>query len=359
MKNVENSMSVEGKKKQRFLEFDILRIIAILMVLFNHRITYTEANVIDAGYLVYTIKAILSLLCKCGPPIFFMISGALILRKDEPFKKTLVHRILKMVVVMILCAAYQCILESFSIINTIQILFFGLNWYFYAYLGFLFMSPFLRVIVKHSDQNTFLLYFYLVSLFYIANGVLILFDYVPAIFGNVPLLNANWASSSWSIVFPIVGYLLTYIDEIITVETKRERFINAILFGSIISVVLGVVLTGADIVRNTGVNLEMIRQHFIFLPTCAIFILMKKVSLYPIFSNKKVIKIIQVISSTTFGMFILEVNSQLSWKIYNLLSNAIVPDSYFVALLSIFVQFIVYFVIIYIVKKIPLIQRII
>lgn len=71
--------------KSRLLYLDILKILAIIMVLYNHRSTYSIA----ANYIGYGLKPIiiqiLATLCRCGVPLFFMASGALLLRKEESF----------------------------------------------------------------------------------------------------------------------------------------------------------------------------------------------------------------------------------------------------------------------------------
>ena len=73
------------KKERNLIHIDILRIIACVFVIFNHTgaIGFTK-------YLSYPIYSVhywcwlfVSVLCKTAVPLFLMISGALLLNKEE------------------------------------------------------------------------------------------------------------------------------------------------------------------------------------------------------------------------------------------------------------------------------------
>ena len=94
---------VQNKKPIRFLHVDILRILAIFLVVFNHTAErgYTLfANSTDS--FLYFPYMMFSVFCKIAVPIFFMISGALLLPKDESLKQLFTKRIFRMAIVLLL-----------------------------------------------------------------------------------------------------------------------------------------------------------------------------------------------------------------------------------------------------------------
>lgn len=89
--------------KKHDWRLDFVKIIAIIMVLYNHLYCYSfifSYNVKEIGIIHYLLL-IPSLLCKCGPPLFFMVSGVVLLGKNETYKKILSHRVSRILIVMI------------------------------------------------------------------------------------------------------------------------------------------------------------------------------------------------------------------------------------------------------------------
>ena len=76
--------------KKRLLGLDALRIFAILLVIFNHTNErgFYRFLTDDPGTFLYWFNLFFSVACKVAVPLFFMISGALLLKKDESFGKT-------------------------------------------------------------------------------------------------------------------------------------------------------------------------------------------------------------------------------------------------------------------------------
>ena len=69
-------------KKKYYLE--AIRIAAILMVMYNHSAAFMSFSV-QSG-VEYAISFFLSMICKGAVPLFFMVSGALLLGKTESGK---------------------------------------------------------------------------------------------------------------------------------------------------------------------------------------------------------------------------------------------------------------------------------
>ena len=153
--------------KEKRLDYELMRILAIFLVVFNH----TD----NRGFFLYqvpgcsAVNAALSLLlatiCKTGVPLFFMVSGGLLLHRQESLKKLFCKRIVRMALVLVL---FSSVLYGFWIhwgfvpnpgVKDFvrRILTEGISipyWYLYTYLGVLFLLPLLRPMAQNlSDQG--------------------------------------------------------------------------------------------------------------------------------------------------------------------------------------------------------------
>ena len=346
-------------KRQYYLDF--LRIIAIVFVLFNHRECYHHFLAYDDFGFKYILTIVPSILCKCGPPLFLMISGALLLRKkDEAFKDVFKHRIVRILIVMIIAALWKSRV-NFSFGYILKTFASGLNWYLYAYLGFLFMLPFLRNIVNNSTKDKTTLFFGLTLGFYSLQALSIVFGMNFSLFSNVPLFNSYYASSCWMIIFPIAGYYVANADSIYTDKKDLYKFRIALIISSVVSVAVSIMLITYDIKNNGGNNLEQLRQHFIFAPSCLIFYLCKiVVDKYQHRITKIPARIITEISGATFGMYLLEVFTLISENLYKELVVIASPvvGTYLTSFVCIFFSLLIYTVIVVPIRKVPIINKI-
>ena len=163
-------MSDKTKKEPTkwLVHLDILRVLAIYLVVFNHtgeRGFMLFANNTDSlGYFPYMVY---SILCKIAVPIFFMISGALLLPKDESLKQLFSKRIFRMIVVLVLISVpYYFWLHRTQGISVVRFFtyIYGHSastslWYLYSYIGLLLMLPFLRSMVKCMKQQDYIYLF--------------------------------------------------------------------------------------------------------------------------------------------------------------------------------------------------------
>lgn len=75
------------EQKKRIFGYDAIKVLAAFLVVLYH------TGMVDVGYCegVYyypTLTQLLKLFCACGVPLFFMINGALTVRRDYDLKKT-------------------------------------------------------------------------------------------------------------------------------------------------------------------------------------------------------------------------------------------------------------------------------
>ena len=351
-----NQVSAGKTPKQRNYYLDLIRIIAILMVLYNHRYTYTGAPEWADFAFHHMILQGLATLCRCAVPLFFMVSGVVLLRKEESFVTILKHRIVRILIVMVLCTLIKSE-GDFSPLHLLDVFFSKLNWYLYAYFDYLLMLPFLRKIALHTSFELARPYVLLVAFFYLASGFVSWFGYYTGIMDFMLLFNSSFASLCWAIIFTLTGY---WIDQYY--DRFRSWILPVFLPGALVSLVSSVILSILDFQRNAGANQELVRVHFIFLPTLLLFCALREAyQKIPVFRSGKLNRFLLTVSGTTFGIFLLETHAEqgprLTWYVSRVLELIHLTHPYLVGLVSILAFFCIAFVIVWILKKIPYLNK--
>lgn len=166
--------------QQRKTYIDALRIVAIFGVLYNHTnrrgyylYAFSDARICQDFYIG------IATLAATAVPIFFMISGALLLPKKESLKELFQKRILKMVLVLLVFSGIQYVLllleecVTFSRKAVVQaVLQDGVipsYWFLYAYIAYLLLLPILRKVAEVMSKQD---YFYLFALLLLVEGFL-------------------------------------------------------------------------------------------------------------------------------------------------------------------------------------------
>lgn len=200
--------------QQRKTYIDALRIVAILGVLYNHTnrrgyclYAFSEARICQDFYIG------IATLAATAVPIFFMISGALLLPKKESLKELFQKRILRMVLVLLVFSGIQYVLllleerAAFSEKAVVQaVLQEGMipsYWFLYAYISYLLLLPILRKVAEVMSKQD---YFYLFALLLLVEGFLPMVLNLAGIGGtnyffSIPFLNPI-------IIYPLLGYYL-------------------------------------------------------------------------------------------------------------------------------------------------------
>ena len=136
-------------KKKYHLE--VIRILAILMVMYNHSAAFMSFS--NQSGVEYAISFLFSMVCKGAVPLFFMVSGALLLGKNESGKDLFQKRILRMILVIVIFSFLyymKLVLKGerpfapFSFLLSLPTdLVYLPYWFLYSYLGVLTILPIL------------------------------------------------------------------------------------------------------------------------------------------------------------------------------------------------------------------------
>lgn len=223
------------------IHIELLRIIAMLLVVFVHTniIGFVHFTVYETGSFSFWFHMIRAVNCTMGVCMFFMISGAvLIKKKEESIRVVYRKRILKYAVILVVSslayslsdAVYRG--ENLSISSFMQELYTGQVhyhlWFLYAYIGFLVLLPLLRIMCTGLETKH--LYYLLgVFLFYKTASII---DYL--VFSDTIRIASGFIVDLPLNVFmlPVAGYIVeNHLDnETIRRDLKFYWAINIICF---------------------------------------------------------------------------------------------------------------------------------
>ena len=276
----------------RAVYLDFIRFIAIPLVIFNHTESwgYTRFVIADGGF-DYVLWLFSSVACKVSVPLFFMVSGAVLLGKDEPYRRVLVKRVLRFALILAAFTFLQFYIRSLQTglpmkprlallqwlggLGTITRLeWVGTFWFLYAYLAMLLFLPFLRILASNMRRQHIIL---LAILCLVLEGIfpilLCLLNhgrYVkPDILGYSSFL-------SWWILYPLLGY---YLAHHINLSLWNRRRMYLLGTAALASIALTMLITWFHLMKEPSLEepkVQVFHKCLVILPTCFIFLLCRK-----------------------------------------------------------------------------------
>lgn len=327
-------------KLKKEYSFDMLRVIAMIMVICIHvsNIYCRSYNLLDNTNFI--ISLIFNTICRISVPVFFMISGSLMLdrkiNKEKYFK-----RLFKFLMLIIIWGIIYLIWEYFYFGNTYENLYMMLITPFRAHLWFLYtiliiylVQPLLKIILEKINNTTKIV---LLIIWFILSAAGILNYYIAKVFT----------------VFVHVGYFIIgkYLYDYI--KSKDLKKYNIIFVITILLCVISSVLLNYSysLKNNMFYNLFFAyRMPFIILSSFSFFTLI--VTNYKKGENK----ILTLFSNLSLGVYLLHgIFLDITSSVFNYQSiDAIYGIPFFT-----FVIFILSILSVYILSKIKIIKNII
>lgn len=349
---------IEKVEKRRKLNLDVLRIVACFLVIVNHTDNKMLLSLTPSKS--WFVSAFIFYICKVAVPLFIMISGAVLLGKEESYKDLYKKRVLKTVLV-ILIFSFVYYIDKVRIDGAV----FSLKefwqsilhdpitnayWYLYMYLGLIIMLPILRKLVKNMQTKDYL---YCLGLWAVFMGVFPIVNHyleyksITYCF-NIPIISVY-------VIYFIMGY---FIENKLDTKYFNKTILIICIILSIICIALSIGLTYYDNIRDAENKLFMDNTEYITIaiPSISLFYIAKYVNLK--IGDRINGKIIVNIATHTFGIYLLSdllieklgfISEYLTMHIQKLLAM-------FVLELSVFI---VGYAITWVWKKIPFIKKLI
>lgn len=352
------------------LDIELMRIIACFFVIFNHtgRDGFFLFSLQEKQSIEFWLYLLVSIFCKFSVPLFFAISGALLLQREpEPLSILWRKRVLKIFLLLIVWSFIYYLIEVYLGRQKLGIdiffyRFYTTNWndalwYLYAYIPMLMALSLLQRLVKSLTNKEFLYMFALVFAF---SSLLPTYQYLLW-HGKINLYHhfrLNWLSSA-IVIYPCLGYFL---------YMRLKKFWNGkrlliLWIINIAAICLSAYLTymKADI---TGVLRESKSQDFhgtfVLLNCAAIFVSCQYLCQKHRFCEFAK-KVIYSMGGCVFGIYLLHVwlKRTIKGEFYNLVLEQWELNPMFTAFLFCATVFLLGYVATMALKKIPYVRRLV
>lgn len=285
--------------KKRILYLDILRIIACLGVIANHTniiLKRADAALTSVSGAELAGGVLYMVLCKMAVTLFLMISGVLLLKRIDSYKK-IFQRIFRVGVVLLVFSAGYYMMGDYAhtpkdfIMTVTKTNVTTAFWYLYLYLGILVMLPVLQRMVKNFKKMDYW-YFFIFAL-----GV--------CSFSFVTEYNAHFSLPVFatSVGIVMLGY---YLNNYVDLEKYNfKRFMAAGL--AVCAVIVGFlylytyrgVMAGSD----TAYRLIVYDNVFYVALSFCVFLMVKYLTL-KIEISDKMAKVVTFTGACTFGIYL-------------------------------------------------------
>ncbi len=344
---------MEKVKQSKVLYLDILRALACVIVVMFHSTGVYEDDVYTVNFWVSNI---FEAFARIGVPLFVMISGALMLNEDyNCTPKKIYKHIIKMLVFFVIWSAIYC--AKFLINGTLNI--WGALtdfikgpyhlWFVPMIIGLYLIVPLLRLWVKKTNKK-YVEYYLILSLLF-ASVVPNAIGHLSAISDAFSIFKEPLSNLGISYVLGHTGYfILGWYLSTFDIKYKKTLF----LLGG-----LGVFIT----FFGTGI-LSMMRGEFytlsgnfrigVILYAVAVFVFIKTMFSSKNYEDKKVYSFINTICSCSLGIYAIHAGIVPISRQYINFDSALlqIPIEFTVTIL-------VSFALAWIIRKIPVLKKII
>lgn len=333
---------------------DLIRVLAIYLVVVIHTSGQLTGAWGQIPQLDWIIGDIYGGIARVGVPLFFMLSGYLLLPRAESLGAFYRKRVLKIVIPFVVWStiyiSISCVqqpglctpdyLRPFLLLNRS---YFHL-WFLYTLLGIYIIMPVLRLLVRPGAEK----------MLWYAIGLWILFQPVRTLMDTFLhfYLNINSQLAIGFLPYFFLGYLLGEVK-----LSRRWLMAAAALFavGSGITIVGTYILT-----RNAG----QFRGYFydyitigVVLATAGAFLLLRRLSDVPLLSSERAHRFLRYVAGGTFGTYLVHV--MFLWGLDWLHINTLMGSALWTVPLVATLVFALAFLATRLLQKIPVINQIV
>ncbi len=341
--------------KQRNVSFDLMRILASVLVILLH-VAALKSKTIDPATSEWQTMNLYNSFTRCSVPLFLMLNGVFSLRKDIDIKTLYLKKILPLLMIYIVWSFLYVVdtlgIDSITqtrLINILKMMVSGKYhlWFITTLMGIYMLHPILRAIVGYNNGEYLKYYFILFICAGILKPTALLFlteehSFYISVLKKIPLELMSYCG------YVLLGYYLANLH-----KRKYKPWILLAVF-SAVCVISAVISHRYALSQGKNVG--------ILYPYTTIPTFIESVTLFLFFKNlkgnfsDKIRKIIVFLSPLTFGLYLFHpfVMDQLDGKLgLNSLAFSTVLSVPLVTLLIVFICFAVTFVM----TKIPVVKR--
>lgn len=352
---------IENRKRNR-VDIELMRIIAAFFVIFNHDEGFWLFAQYSVGSKRFYVYLFMSLFCKFAVPLYLMISGALLFsREPEGIKNVYIKRIFRMVLSLVVVSTlyyshnvYMHPETDVFNLKTLLVMIYSSNkisvhlGFIYTYIAFLVATPLLYVLAHGMDDRLYRYVFFIAIML----DVLSIIGYKVS--SGTVSLNIK-AIPEWMIgaivLFPLAGF---YLEN--RVKITRNKLL--LLWGvNLVSLAVCCYMVYFNWKVNGWLD-QAFHGYFLVLHAGTIYITVKYCfERYHL--NFYIEKAILSMGSCTFGIYLLHQFFNQG-KIENIVRgtlNALNVNQMVTCLIWCGTNFMICYMITFVLKKIPLIKK--
>lgn len=287
--------------KQRQSNFELLRIVAMLMIISTHCIASTKAFIaISSQEEQYLLNA-LQTLSLYGVNLFVLITGYFMVGRTKVSVR-------KVVVLLLDVAVYGLVMYGISIaigVNTFSLsdtlkaalpILAGYRWFILAYIVLYLLSPLINSALLHISKKSFMVF---LAIYFV------LFSVWPTFLPNPPLDDYGYSFHHLIFIYLIGGYIKLYVKDV-KVTKWTSVFIVSFLCTFILYCIPNITF---PIIGNAYATRDSYNSVFVIMATVAIFMLFSKLK----FQNKA----INIFASSAFAVFLIHGDYNMMDYIFN------------------------------------------
>lgn len=300
-------MKQEEVSKQRNSNLEILRIIAIIMIIMHHYAIYSGFLWDSEVTVNRVIIDFFKMFGKLGVCLFIIISGYFYDKSKFTIKKFTIL-ILQVFIYAIIGLGIGIVINSdklniMNIIKSILPTTMGLYWFASCYVLIYIFTPFFRKIIGNISKKDFKI-------------LLTIMIFIWGILANIPKTKTFFSEFIWLIVIYFIGaYIKKYNCNFMKNNKNRIGLvILIIIMMNIMTIVLELLATKIEIFAKVENYVSNINSPFVLVLTILIFTIFKSLKV-------KNNRIINKIASTTFGIYLIHENVFLRDIIWEQLVN--------------------------------------
>lgn len=338
---------------KRDYKLDLIRVISMTLVIIIHVSNIYNRNIDNISFSSYTFAALYNTVARIAVPLFFMISGALLIPREDSNEKY-VNRV-KSIVLTLFSWSVIYLIWNVLVLDTsyksltllIQTFFIPIKahlWFLYAIIGIYLILPFVRKVFKNTSYEEEKLYIYLWMFFV---GVVYLITLISSLFG-VPIsiqYPIPMIQEAYYLGYFVFGYVIYKNIDKINIENKYLilLFVTNLLFVFVPTIII------SYIKGSYFQSLFAYRSIFYMLASGSFMVFILKNNI-----KDTTIKIISKIAPYSFGIYFVHA------MLINILNNTkfyILHSTYGILMYSLLL-FIISYIVVFIMKKSKIISKI-
>lgn len=236
-------------KSNRYLSYDVLRVMALFFVILHHAAAYLIINFKTAPGNEYLISNMVQFIVFAGVPIFVLLSGALLLNEDKKFDTKTFYKESFLFLVLLTIGwtifyglFYAVILPMLSgqpiVINNFFMYLLSFKgsdyphlWYMYMIIGLYLLIPVLRLFVKRENKNYILILIF--------GSILVQFipNYLNFLTTGLDVTLVHFVNSFY--LYPLMGFLPYLLVGWYLTNFKLSKRNRLIIYALAIIIVVG------------------------------------------------------------------------------------------------------------------------